>query len=407
MSTDRTGPTVTAAGDRALRDPLDFSPVLGGPLFNLLCGAHLSDDALHMMRGRIVVFSLVTWLPLLVLSAVDGHLLGGSVAIPFLKDIGLHVRFLVAMPLLIAAELIVHMRLRIVTRVFMERHLVPEGEQPRFQAAIASALRLRNSVLAEVLLIAFVYLVGVTVVWRHYALLPAATWYAAPAGDGFTLTRAGAWYGYVSIPLFQFLLLRWYYRIFIWTRLLWQLSRLRLSLVPTHPDRAGGLGFLAYTSRAFSPLLLAHGALLASGIANRIFYLGASLTQFKFEILLMVIFMLGMALGPLLLFTPKLALAKRQGVLEYGTLAEGYGRAFDTKWLRGQAGEEPLLGSADIQSLADMGNSVTVVQSMRISLITREAVILVAAVTIAPVVPLVLTLIPLEELLKKLLGILL
>ncbi len=407
MSTDRTGSSAAAAGARLLPDPLAFSPVLGGPLYNLLRGAHLSDDALSMVRRRMVVFSLVAWLPLLLLSAVDGHLLGGSVAIPFLKDVGLHVRFLVAMPLLIAAELIVHVRLRIVTQMFMERHLIPESEKSAFQAAIASALRLRDSVLAEVLLIAFVYLVGITIVWRHYAVLPAATWYATPGAEGSSLTRAGAWYGYVSVPIFQFLLLRWYYRILIWTRLLWQLSRLKLSLVPTHPDRVGGLGFLAYTPRAFAPLLLAHGAVLSSGLANRIFYLGVSLTQFKFEILLVVVLMLFLALGPLLVFTPPLARAKREGNLEYGTLAESYSRAFDVKWLRGQAGEESLLGSADIQSLADMGNSVAVVQSMRISLLTREAIILVAAVTIAPVVPLVLTLIPLDELLKKLLGILL
>jgi hypothetical protein len=236
-------------------------------------------------------------------------------------------------------------------------------------------------------------------------MLPAATWYATPSAAGSTLTRAGAWYGYVSVPILQFLLLRWYYRIFIWTRLLWQVSRIKLSLVPTHPDRVGGLGFLAYTPRAFAPLLLAHGAVLAAGLANRIFYLGVSLTQFKFEILLVVVLMLFLALGSLLVFTPQLARAKRDGNLAYGTLAEGYGRAFDVKWLRSPPGAEPLLGSADIQSLADMGNSVAVVQDMRISLITRESIILVAAVTIAPVVPLVLTLIPLEELLKKLLGI--
>ena len=154
-------------------------------------------------------------------------------------------------------------------------------------------------------------------------------------------------------------------------------------------------------------MLVTHGAVLSAGLANQIFYLGGNLTQFKFEILMVVIFMLCLFLGPLLVFTPNLVRTKRAGLREYGTLAEGYGRAFDAKWLRGQAGNEPLLGSADIQSLADLGNSGAVVQSMRISLVTKEAIILIAAVTIAPVVPLVLTLMPLEELLKKLFGILL
>ena len=144
----------------------------------------------------------------------------------------------------------------------------------RFEGAIASAFRLRNSVLAEVLLIAFVCLVGVSVFWRQYVVLTTATWYATPTAAGMTLSRTGVWYAYVSLALFQFLLMRWYFRIFIWARFLWHVSRIELSLIPTHPDRVGGLGFLANTVYAFVPLAVAHGALLAGLIANRIFYLG-------------------------------------------------------------------------------------------------------------------------------------
>ena len=260
-----------------LREPQDFSLVLGGPLFQLLRRSHLSGNALELVRQRILVISLLAWLPLLVLSALEGHALGGNVAVPFLLDIDVHVRFLVALPLLIVAELVVHQRMRFVVRQFLERNLIPETALTRFDAAIASAFRLRNSVLAEVLLIAFVYVVGVLIIWRHYVALATATWYAAPTVEGSKLSLAGRWYGYVSLPLFQFLLLRWYFRLFIWTRFLWQVSRIELSLVPTHPDRVGGLGFLANTVYAFTPLAVAHGALLAGLIANRIFYLGAAL----------------------------------------------------------------------------------------------------------------------------------
>ncbi len=88
-------------GNDSQPDSRDFSLVLGGPLFQLLRRAHLSDDALMLVRQRIVVISLVAWLPLLVLSALEGQLLGGSAAVPFLLDVEVHVRFLVAMPLLI------------------------------------------------------------------------------------------------------------------------------------------------------------------------------------------------------------------------------------------------------------------------------------------------------------------
>jgi hypothetical protein len=385
----------------------DFSLVLGGPFFQLLRRAHLAGDALELLLQRIVVISLLAWLPLLVLSALEGQALAGKVPVPFLLDLEVHSKFLVVMPLLIVAELVVHRRMRFVVKQFLERNLIAENDLPRFNAAIASAFRLRNSVLAETLLIALVYGVGVLLIWRQYTALATATWYAVPTGEGMRLSLSGVWYGYVSLPLFQFLLMRWYFRIFIWTRFLWQVSRLELSLVPTHPDRVGGLEFLSNAVYAFAPLAVAHSGLVAGFIANRIFYLGAALPQFKIEIAVLVVFLLCMVLGPLLLFAPQLAEAKRRGNREYGTLAERYVREFDAKWLHGGApAEEPLVGSNDIQSLADMGNSFEVVRTMRIAPVTKEAVLRLVAAALAPVAPLALTMMPLEELLKKLLGVL-
>jgi hypothetical protein len=313
----------------------------------------------------------------------------------------------VALPLLIAAELVVHRRMRPLLQQFVERNMIPENAMARFEAAVASAFRLRNSVLAEVLLVAIVYGVGILVVWRQYVALDTATWYATPSASGSQLSLAGMWYGYVSLPIFQFLLLRWYFRLLIWARFLWQVSRIELSLVPTHPDSLGGLSFISGQVYAFSVLAVAHGALLAGNLANRIFFLGAALTDFKIEIAVMVIFVLCVVLGPLLVFLPQLAQAKRQGAREYGVLAERYVREFDAKWVRGGApADEPLLGSADIQSLADMGNSFSVVHNMRIVPIKRDALLRLVGATLVPIVPLALTMMSLEELLKKLMGVL-
>jgi hypothetical protein len=156
-------------------DPRDFSLVLGGPLFQLLRQSHLTDDALGLLSQRIIVISLLTWLPLLVLSALDGKALGGRPAVPFLLDFEVHVRFLVALPLLIVAEPVVHRRMRLVVKRFLERHLIPEGAMTRFDAAIASAFRLRNSVVAELLLVALVYVFGILILWRHYVAFETAT----------------------------------------------------------------------------------------------------------------------------------------------------------------------------------------------------------------------------------------
>jgi hypothetical protein len=385
----------------------DFSLVLGGPLFQLLRRAHVTGDALELMRRRTILISLLAWLPLLVLSALEGRALGGNLAIPFLKDADAHVRFLVALPLLIVAELVVHQRLRFVVGQFRERELVPPSASQRFDAALAAAFRLRNSTLAEVLLIAFVYVVGISLVWRRYTALAAATWYADPTATGMDLSLCGVWYGYVSLPLFQFLLLRWYFRIFVWMRFLWQVSRIDLALVPTHPDRVGGLGFLSNTAYAFVPLAAAHGAMLAAMIADRIFFLGANLLDFKLEASVMLVYLLFLVFGPMLVFTPRLAEAKRRGLREYGTLAARYVRDFDAKWLRGGApGDERLIGSADLQSLADLGNSFEIVRTMRPAPVSKEAVARLAAAMLVPLAPLGLTMMSLEDLLKKLFGLL-
>jgi hypothetical protein len=404
MTFPTSGPT---AGVNLLGQPRDFSLFLGGPLFQLLRRARLTDDALLLLRQRIVVIALFAWLPLLLLSALEGQLLGGDVAVPFLLDLETHIRFLVALPLLIVAELVVHQRMRPLLEQFLERHLIPENAIARFEAAIASAFRLRNSVLAEVLLIAFVYGVGILVVWRHYGALDTATWYATPTAEGTQLSLAGTWHRYLSLPIFQFLLVRWYFRLFIWMRFLWQVSRIELRLVPTHPDRVGGLSFLANTVYAFAVLAVAHGTFLAGILADRILHLGAALPEFKVEVALMVAYLLCLVVGPLMVFAPQLARAKRQGLRDYGTLAERYVREFDAKWLRGGApADEPFVGSGDIQSLADLGNSYEVVRTMRLVPITKEAVLRLAAAPLLPLVPLLLTMMPLEELVRTLFGIL-
>ena len=174
--------------------------------------------------------------------------------------------------------------------------------------------------------------------------------------------------------------------------------------MPTHPDRAGGLGFLGAVAYAFSPVLLAQGAMLTGMMASRIFYAGATLPEFKVELIGMVALMVFAILGPMLVFGPQLEAAKRAGLREYGTLAQRYVREFDGKWLRGGApADEPLIGSADIQSLADLGNSYEVVRGMRWVPFTGQTVLQLAVTTLLPVVPLTLTMISLEELLERLL----
>jgi hypothetical protein len=400
------GGSNTNAGGSPVTAPADFSLVLGGPLYQLFQRAHLTGDALQLLRRRILVLTLLAWAPLLGLSVAEGHAWGGSIAMPFLFDVEMNLRLLLALPLLVVAETVVHRRMRSVVRQFLDRGLIPDAARATFDGAVASAMRLRNSIAAEVLLIVFVYVIGVGFLWRTQVALDVSSWYGTSADGRLRPSLAGWWMGCVSLPLFQFLLLRWYFRLFTWARFLWQVSRIKLQFMPTHPDRCGGLGFLSSVSYAFAPLLLAQGALLTGMIANRIFFAAAQLPQFKVEIIALVAVMVFAILGPLLVFGPQLEAAKREGLRELGTLAQRYSREFDDKWLRGGAPPaEPLIGSADIQSLADLGNSFEIVKGLKWAPFTLQTVVQLAVTTVVPVLPLTLTMISLEELLVRLLKI--
>jgi hypothetical protein len=398
---------VTAARVDPLRDEhYDFSLVLGGPLYQLFRRAWLSGEVLELLHRRVVALCAIAWLPLLVLSALEGNALPGAVTMPFLFDVETHVRFLVALPLLVLAELVVHVRMRPVVRQFIERELVPGRARAQFDAAIASMMRLRNSVAAELLLIAAVYGVGVLFLWRAYIALDLTSWYGPVGGGRLHPSLAGWWYGCVSLPVVQFLLLRWYFRLFVWGRFLWHVSRVELDLIATHPDRAAGLGFLAFTSYAFAPLLMAQSTLLSGMIANRIFFAGASLPQFKVEVVGLIALMVAMVVGPLLVFARRLEAAKRTALREYGALAQRYVREFDRKWLRGSPSPaEPLIGSADIQSLADLGNSFEIVKQMRWIPVTTQTLVHLALMAIIPLLPLALTMFSVEELVQRLLNV--
>jgi hypothetical protein len=190
-------------------------------------------------------------------------------------------------------------------------------------------------------------------------------------------------------------------RMLIWFWFLLRVSRLKLQLLPAHPDRAGGLGFLGGSTIAFTPFLFAQGALLAGQIANRILYNGRSLLSFKLTIVGFVCFFLAVILAPLLVFTPQLDRAQREGNAKYGAFASEYVMDFDQKWMQRKESDEQMLGSGDIQSLADLGNSFAVVREMRVIPFATGDVLRLLVAAVVPMVPLLLTIMPLDQLVTE------
>jgi hypothetical protein len=227
----------------------------------------------------------------------------------------------------------------------------------------------------------------------------------SPGAEGSGLTRAGWFAACVSLPIFQFLLLRWYYRLFIWGRLLRHVARLDLRLKPVHPDATAGIGFLSLSTSAFFVVLLAQGAVLSGTIADRVFFEGAHILDFKPELLGIVAMMVLIVTAPLLFFSSRLRAARRVAMLEFATLGQRYADGFDGKWLRGRTQTaDVLLGNPDFQSLADLQNGFAIAAHMRTAPLSVSNIMKLVVVILLPVAPLLLTTFSVEELITRVLG---
>ncbi len=379
-----------------------FSVVLGGPLYQLFLRGRLLQPPFGLVTRRIAVAIAVTWLPLLVLTVAAGTAFGGARA-PFLLDPEVHVRLLIALPMLLAAEPIVHQRFAEALRQFVERGIVRAEDRGRVAALVDQTAQLRNSIVIEVVLAFAAIGIGSWIWQQEFAPRGVDNWALAPAPLGEeALSTAGAWYAFVSLGLFRFVLLRWYFRLLLWYLFAWRLSRLPLQLNPLHPDRAGGLGFLANTLTAMAPILLAQSAAVAGAIGGQILYQGVKLQSFFLDIGTVVVALVLMGVLPLVFFMPALLAAGLRGRAEYGLLSMRYVEQFRAKWLAGHAApNEPLIGSSDVQSLADLANAHEVVRQLNALPVTFQTLGRFAVLIALPFAPLAFSLIPLNVLVAR------
>jgi hypothetical protein len=392
---ERMSDTTTAAGSLPA-----LSLVAGGPAYRLQRRLGLIERESPRVGRRVTLAILLTWVPLLVLSALQGVATGHRVELPFLHDFAAYTRFLVAIPLLIIADGI-ERQMAIVAAHFVRAGLVPPAHHVDYESAVRRSARLLDSGLAEGCLAALAYL-GFAVVYTEFPI-NFSTWYGFAGGSGHRLTLAGWWYAIVGAPLFQFLAWRWLWRLSIWYWFLWRMTRLDLRVIPTHPDRAGGLGFVGEGQRFFWIIVFAVSAAAAGVLANQIVFAGVPLLTFKYAIAGYVLVVLLVFLGPLHMFTPRLATARIESLHNYSALAVDHNQQFDGKWVRGEnPRSDPLLGAPEISSLADLGGAYAVLDDMKPIPFRLGDAVALAVAALLPMAPLALTVIPLAEMLRLL-----
>lgn len=377
-----------------------FSLTDGGPLRHLTRALGLTRAPLGGF-GPGVALAVFTWGPLLLLTVIQALGGDGRLMRSFVDSVSSHARLLVAIPLFFAAETWIDPRIRHFVGHLVDSGLVPPADVGRLATTARLASRLRDSVLVEAGLLALV--IGFATAGFRVGQPSATAYWQIPGGS---LSLAGWWYAAVALPIFQFLLGRWLWRMVIWWWLLWRLSRLDLRLTPIHPDLAGGLGHLGIVVSHFSILGLALSTSLAGGYIEDMRFNAVPLRQFLLPAIALVAFTLIICVGPLLFFAPRMLAVKRQGLREYGRLGTAYVRRFHEKWITGPPPDEPLLGSADIQSLADLANSFSVIRQMRIIPINPGLILPLIAASLVPMLPLLLVAFSVDDLLLKLLGLL-
>jgi hypothetical protein len=359
--------------------------------------------------GRAILFRalgaiLIAWVPMAVLSAVEGLALGPTRRESFLLDVAAYSRFLIALPLLIMAEGFALPLLGHIVRHLARPELLPETERPRYDAAVARASRLVRSPLAAMIMIAVAY---VATIQAGRAAYPAdvETWVTATTNGARALSWAGLWRTFVSQPLYVVLVLMWLWRAAVWAIFLRKVSRLELRLVASHPDHMGGLRFVMASLRAFSPVGLALAVGISGTIAERVIVGGTRVTEFAPVIGVVVVALLLLFVGPLFVLRKPLKKIRTRAIFSYGRLASGVGYHFEREWLR-PAEDVPAgaLQSAEFSATTDLYSIITNANTVRVIPIDLNGVVPLVLAILLPFVPLALFEMPLVELLKLAVG---
>ena len=383
-------------------DDLSFSLVRGDPWFRVQRAIGLIPSTGLGVVRRCLVFALVTWLPIVVWAVLWQRAFPGEVEEPLLRHFGVHVRCLVAIPLFVLAEISGDLIPRRLVPYFVSSGLVADEVRPRFVQIVRAAEKLRDSWLAWATMLGLMLLV--VLIDRDPLHLHELVWATEDGAANARFGFGGWWFLFVVRPLFILLLLAWVWRLVVYAVLLWRISRLPLQLVPTHPDRAGGLGFLEDMSLIFSPVVFAMSAVIASRWGHEVLYHDVDVYSFMIPLALFVVAMLVLYLGPLASFIPCLLALKRQGLLDYGALVGRHGRLVRRRWITQEpVAEAPLLQAAELGPVIDTVSMYDVVAHIRPIPIGKQSLLAIALPALLPMIPVVAIQIPVKEMLLMLL----
>jgi len=380
-----------------------FSLVVGGPFYVLLRRLRLTGPDELPTRRAALVLTLLAWLPPVVLAIAQTLADEGYSGWAIFADPTVYTRYLIAVWMMVATERYAESRLMLLIRQFRDSQILPDDVVPSFFRALARADRLSASPVAEGAILVAV-LVWSTLIENYIVEQARVTWEGKLVGDAIVLSWAGQATRFLSNPLFLFLVLRWVWRFAVWTDLLLRISRLRLQLAPLHADRSGGLGFLTVYPTIFNGFVFALSCVIASSILKELDFVRHENQSVWWALAGWLAFSQALLLGPLLVFARPLYQARERALFEYGRLASECHLAFHRKWIEETRSGDELLASSDASAISDLNASVEVIRRLRVLPVDRATAVQLVVAAGAPLIAVVLALIPAVEIARWLAG---
>jgi hypothetical protein len=381
----------------------------GGLIHSLMIRLHLQAPGDYRIRRRILLLVTLAWLPMLLLTLAEGNLFNRELDISFITDPVPYVRFFITLPLLIAAGVLIDPLIGAVISSMNTSGILSRARQGDYDSALDVLARRIDSRTADVAILAVVYLLAIIMLSTSVGKTDVATmksWITGISDDPSHLSYAGLWFYLVSSPILLVLLFRWLWRIANWCEFVFRISRIELELEPTHPDHAGGLGFLRNSQNAFLVIFFAFATMLSATIAQEMLFDGATMTIALPVIAIYVIISLVISTLPLVFFSRQLMWAKRRGRITYGALGYQLSRAFDEKWAKPEKSQArgTLLETADASAVCDYSTVYDVVRNMHFVPVSVREYVLHAVILSLPFVPLVFIEMPFAEVIRRLLD---
>jgi hypothetical protein len=352
---------------------------------------------------RAALLALVAWLPTAAWALATGRMLIGGADESLFAHYGIHVRCLVVIPLLVLAEAALHRASKEISQQFVASGVVTPALRPRFDAAIQDLVRLRDASLP------WAFAAGVAIAWTigdpPSAHRDEMSWSLDPDG---AIGFGGVWFAYVARPILLALLAGWLWRLVLVTYWMWRIGQLPLALVPTHPDRAGGIAFVDRLPAAFALVTLALSAMMASRWAHAVVHHDASLQSFQPPAIAFVVLWSLALLMPLLALGPALRSTRRSAQSDYSLLVGAQGRLVHRRWIeRKPVDDDALLEPEGIGPVADAAALYDAVRQMRSVPIGRRVLAAIAVPMAIPMLVLLLLKVPVLSILSTLLEVLL